>query len=193
MTINSVTSSSDIYEAMVQQAAALRAAQENQASAARAVPSLPGQTAAGKSTEAGSFAQNLSTQTHLTEQGPLALPAPAGPESQQFPKRAAAVYRSPWPDAHSLVIQSRAPSGLTAPSAAADTIGDSAPPPKSDAPKPTFVEVHSVYVDAADEESGRSSRNPLIQFASQLYRNVVTSSQRSSAGVFVGSSFSAVA
>jgi hypothetical protein len=197
MTINSVTSGGDIYEAMLQQAAALHAAQAAQTPVAPNAAPQPGQPssehpAVGRSTEAGSFARSLSAETRLTDHRPLALPAPARPDAQLLQSKIADAYRSPWANANSLVVQTRSPAGLSVSVGGAKGVAAAAQP-EAETTKPTYVEVHSVYVDAADEESARSSRNPLIQFASRLYQNVTTTSQRSAAGVFIGSSFSAVA
>ena len=209
MTINSVTSNNGLYEAMVQQAAALRAAQETRAPSPRVAQPQTGQSTAvqspaGKSPEPGTFAYNLSAQAWVTDQRPPAQPNPNRAESPQFQRKVAGTYRSPWADANSLVVQTRSPGALAGAGGGEASVAASSPP-KAEAPKPwspsappeagkpTFVEVHSVYVDAADEESGRSSRNPLFQFASQLYQNVLASGRRSSAGQYIGSSFSSVA
>ncbi len=196
MTINSVTSNRALYDAMVQQAAALRAAPENRALPSRTSPAQasqgsPAKSSVSESPEATNFATSLSAHTRAIESRPPTLP-PARPEARPVQNRVADLYRGPAADANRLVVQTRAPGTLAAPGSRAESVAP-AVPPESDSADPTFVEVHSVYVDASDEESGRRSRNPLFQFASQLYQNVVTTSRRSAAGEFIGSSFSAVA
>lgn len=194
MTINSVTSNSGLYEAMVQQAAALRAAPGSRHLPSPAAPPQSGQSAAtqSESPEAASFAKSLSAHARAIESRPLALPAPARPDAPPRQNRVADVYRGPSTETNRLVVQTRAPGALTGP-ARGETAGTTSTPPEADEPKPTFVEVHSVYVDATDEESARSSRSPLFQFASQLYRHVVSTNRRSAAGEYIGSSFSAIA
>ncbi len=197
MTINSVTSNRALYDAMVQQAAALRAAPDNRALASRTSPvqasqGSPAKSSVSESPEATNFATSLSAHTRAIESRPPTLPPPARPEARPLKNRVADLYRGPAADANRLVVQTRAPGTLAAPGSSAASVAPAVPPEDS-SPDPTFVEVHSVYVDASDEESGRRSRNPLFQFASQLYQNVVTTSRRSAAGEFIGSSFSAVA
>lgn len=198
MTINSVTSNNGLYEAMVQQAAALRAAQESRPPTAQAAQPQTSQSSTARteirtSPEPDTFARSLAAQTRQTERRTLALPtSDRADSSQQFQKKVAGTYRSPWADANSLVVQTRSPGALVEAGAGNKTMATT-PPPKPAAPKATFVEVHNVYADAAEEESGRNGLNPLFRFASQLYQNVVTTGRRSATGQFIGSSFSGVA
>lgn len=197
MTINSVTSNRELYDAMVQQAAALRAAPDPRAIPARASQPQTSQGSTAKSAssepaEPTTFANSLSAHTRAINSRPPTPSTPVRPKSLLTHNRVADAYRGPSADATRLVVQTRAPGTLAAPGSRAAAV-EMAAPRETDSPDPTFVEVHSVYVDASDEESGRRSRNPLFQFASQLYQNVVTTSRRSAAGEYIGSSFSAVA